>query len=57
MLSIPNEWIQIALKRGTRTAQSCYYKNLGQKPVLFIMAKDTKQANQIAEGIMGIAGF
>lgn len=51
-----NEWIQIALKRY-QEHWDCYYKNLGQKPVLFIMAEDTKQANQIAEGIMGIAGF
>jgi type III restriction enzyme len=51
-----NEWIQIALARY-QEHYKCYYKNLGQKPVLFIMAEDTKQANQIAEGIQGIAGF
>ncbi len=51
-----NEWIQIALKRY-QEHYDCYYKNLGQKPVLFIMAEDTKQANQIAEGIQGLAGF
>lgn len=51
-----NEWIQIALKRYQEHYE-CYYKNLGQKPVLFIMAEDTKQANQIAEGIKGLAGF
>lgn len=51
-----NEWIQIALKRY-KEHWDCYYKNLGQKPVLFIMAEDTKQANQIAEGIKGLAGF
>jgi len=51
-----NEWIQIALKRYHEHFE-CYYKNLGQKPVLFIMAEDTKQANQIAEGIQGLAGF
>ena len=51
-----NEWIQIALKRY-KEHYDCYYKNLGQKPVLFIMAEDTKQANQIAEGIQGLAGF
>ncbi|MBK7184078.1 MAG: DEAD/DEAH box helicase family protein [Bacteroidetes bacterium] len=51
-----NEWIQIALKRY-QEHWDCYYKNLGQKPVLFIMAEDTKQANQIAEGIQGLAGF
>jgi type III restriction enzyme len=51
-----NEWIQIALKRY-KEHYDCYYKNLDQKPVLFIMAEDTKQANQIAEGIQGLAGF
>jgi type III restriction enzyme len=51
-----NEWIQIALKRY-QEHWDCYYKNLGQKPVLFIMAEDTTQANQIAEGIQGLAGF
>ncbi len=51
-----NEWIQIALKRYQEHFD-CYFKNLGQKPVLFIMAEDTKQANQIAEGIQGLAGF
>ncbi|MBK8698979.1 MAG: DEAD/DEAH box helicase family protein [Saprospiraceae bacterium] len=51
-----NEWIQIALKRY-QEHYDCYHKNLGQKPVLFIMAEDTKQANQIAEGIQGLAGF
>jgi type III restriction enzyme len=51
-----NEWIQIALKRY-QEHYDCYYNNLGQKPVLFIMAEDTKQANQIAEGIQGLAGF
>lgn len=51
-----NEWIQIALKRYEEH-YDCYFKNLGQKPVLFIMAEDTKQANQIAEGLKGLAGF
>jgi type III restriction enzyme len=51
-----NEWIQIALKRYEEH-WDCYYKKLGQKPVLFIMAEDTKQANQIAEGIQGLGGF
>ena len=51
-----NEWIQIALKRYEEH-WNCYYKNLGQKPVLFIMAEDTKQANQIAEGIQGLVDF
>jgi len=51
-----NEWIQIALKRY-QEHWKCYYKNLKQKPVLFIMAEDTKQANQIAEGIQNIAGY
>lgn len=51
-----NEWIQIALKRY-QEHYDCYFKNLKQKPVLFIMAEDTKQANQIAEGIQGLAGF
>lgn len=51
-----NEWIQIALKRYDEH-WNCYYKNLGQKPVLFIMAEDTTQANQVAEGISKIAGF
>ncbi len=51
-----NVWIQIALKRY-QEHWDCYFKNLGQKPVLFIMAEDTKQANQIAEGIQGLAGF
>lgn len=51
-----NEWIQIALSRY-KEHWDCYYKNLKQKPVLFIMAEDTNQANQIAEGIQGLAGF
>jgi len=51
-----NEWIQIALKRY-QEHYDCYYKHLKQKPVLFIMAEDTKQANQIAEGIQGLVGF
>jgi type III restriction enzyme len=51
-----NEWIQIALKRY-QEHWDCYYKKLGQKPVLFVMAEDTKQADQIAEGIQGLAGF
>lgn len=51
-----NEWIQIALKRY-QEHYNCYFKNLGQKPVLFIMAEDTRQANQIAEGIQGLSGF
>jgi type III restriction enzyme len=51
-----NEWIQIALNRY-KEHWDCYYKNLGQKPVLFIMAEDTHQANQIAEGMQGLAGF
>jgi type III restriction enzyme len=51
-----NEWIQIALNRY-KEHWECYYKNLKQKPVLFIMAEDTTQANQIAEGIQGLAGF
>jgi type III restriction enzyme len=51
-----NVWIQIALKRY-QEHWDCYFKNLGQKPVLFIMAEDTKQANQIAEGIKGLTGF
>jgi len=49
------EWIQIALKRY-REHQEAYGK-LGQKPVLFIMCEDTKQADQVAEGISKIAGF
>lgn len=51
-----NEWIQIALNRY-KEHWDCYFKNLKQKPVLFIMAEDTSQANQIAEGIQGLAGF
>ena len=51
-----NVWIQIALKRY-QEHWDCYYQNLGQKPVLFIMAEDTRQANQIAEGIQGLSGF
>ena len=51
-----NEWIHIALNRY-KEHWDCYYLNLKQKPVLFIMAEDTKQANQIAEGIQGLAGF
>lgn len=51
-----NEWIQIALNRY-KEHWDCYYKNLKQKPVLFIMAEDTKQADQIAEGIQKLAGF
>ena len=49
-------WIEIALKRYDEH-YSCYFKKLGQKPVLFIMAEDTKQANQIAEGIQKKVGF
>lgn len=51
-----NEWIQIALSRY-KEHWDCYYKKLSKKPVLFIMAEDTKQADQIAEGIKGLAGF
>jgi type III restriction enzyme len=51
-----NEWIQIALKRYQEHWES-YHNKLKQKPVLFIMAEDTKQANQIAEGIQALAGF
>ena len=51
-----NTWIQIALKRY-QEHWDCYYKKLGQKPVLFIMAEDTRQANQIAEGIQSLTGF
>ena len=51
-----NEWIQIALKALQR-ALGLLFKNLGQKPVLFVMAEDTKQADQIAEGIKKISGF
>lgn len=49
-------WIEIALKRYAEHYE-CYYEKLGQKPVLFIMAEDTKQANQIAEGIQKKVGF
>jgi type III restriction enzyme len=49
-------WIEIALNRYSEH-YSCYYKKLGQKPVLFIMAEDTKQANQIADGIKKKIGF
>ena len=49
-------WIEIALKRYAEH-YSCYHDKLGQKPVLFIMAEDTNQANQIAEGIQKKAGF
>jgi len=49
------EWIQIALKRYDEHQQA--YGNLFQKPVLFIMCEDTKQADQVAEGIRKIAGF
>jgi len=49
-------WIEIALKRYAEHF-TCYNDKLGQKPVLFIMAEDTKQANQIAEGIQKKAGF
>lgn len=49
-------WIEIALKRYAEH-YSCYYEKLGQKPVLFIMAEDTTQANQIAEGIQKKVGF
>ncbi len=51
-----NEWIQIALSRY-KEHWDCYYKKLGKKPVLFIMAEDTKQADQIAEGLRGLSGF
>jgi len=50
------EWINIALKRY-KEHWDCYYKRLGQKPVLFIMAENIKHANQIAEGIRKIIGF
>jgi len=49
------EWIQIALKRYQEHEEA--YGKLGQKPVLFIMCEDTKQADQVAEGIRKIAGF
>ena len=51
-----NEWIQIALNRY-REHWDCYYKNLKQKPVLFVMAEETKQADQIADGIKNIVDF
>lgn len=51
-----SEWIHIALSRY-KEHYDCYFRKLGQKPVLFIMAEDTRQANQIAEGIQGLAGF
>ena len=49
------EWIQIALKRYEEHEDA--YGKLGQKPVLFIMCEDTKQADQVADGIRKIAGF
>ena len=49
------EWIKIALERY-KEHEECYGK-LGQKPVLFIMSEDTKEAEQIADGIKGLAGF
>lgn len=49
------EWIQIALKRYIEHNEA--YGKLGQKPVLFIMCEDTKQADQVAEGIKKKAGF
>ena len=49
------EWIQIALKRYDEHSDS--YGNLFQKPVLFIMCEETKQADQVAEGIRKISGY
>ncbi|HDR51903.1 MAG TPA: hypothetical protein ENN90_09860 [Mariniphaga anaerophila] len=49
------EWIQIALNRYKEHEES--YGKLGQKPVLFIMCEETKQADQVAEGIRKMAGF
>jgi len=49
------DWIQIALKRYQEHEEA--YGKLGQKPVLFIMCEDTKQADQVARGISKIAGF
>lgn len=49
------EWIQIALKRYQEHEDA--YGKLGQKPVLFIMCEDTKQADQVADGIRKISGF
>ena len=51
-----SEWIHIALSRY-KEHYDCYFKKLEQKPVLFIMAENTKQADQIAEGIKGKTGF
>ena len=49
------EWIQIALKRYNEHQDA--YGTLFQKPVLFIMCEETKQADQVAEGIRKIAGY
>lgn len=49
------EWIQIALKRYDEHDKM--YGALKQKPVLFIMCEDTKQADQVAEGIKKLAGY
>ena len=49
------EWIQIALKRYDEHDKM--YGALKQKPVLFIMCEDTKQADQVAEGLKKIAGY
>lgn len=50
-----NEWIQIALNRYKEHEE--FYGKLRLKPVLFVMAEDTKQADQIAEGMQKLAGF
>jgi len=49
------EWIQIALKRYDEHFKA--YGNLFQKPVLFIMCEETKQADQVAEGLRKISGY
>ncbi len=49
------EWIQIALKRYDEHHKM--YGALKQKPVLFIMCEETKQADQVAEGLKKIAGY
>lgn len=49
------EWIRIALNRYEEHDEK--YGAVKQKPVLFIMCEETRQADQVAEGIRKINGF
>lgn len=50
-----SEWIHIALARYAEHAKM--YGALKQKPVLFIMCEDTRQADDVADGLKKIQGY